>query len=1856
MKEFSIEKEWSIAESWYPVSFRKPVPLTVYDKIILKLLSLHDGILEKDSLGQIMGLGMKNDKSINLYQDPAEIKILEILLKELYSFHLITTTFKISTREEEVLLDYWGYKALEDGQKYSFHEGLLPVYNHLYLKYEESEGSFFPFFHFPLDFHKKQEKSIPPYRLEQEVPEEATFLLKKIQFNQKKANTENDLLIDFVLPSREFVSEKLTSITVHLKGEKKTPKITTSIGSIDLPELDEVLKDERNYRVYKDILLFVEYNAILERTNKISTKKLRKYKPYVEWDTILEDERLQWTEKLLELFSESDISTGSLWKKVTSLCPRELLISNLDSYKEFLNWTLLTEIIEIDEIIRSYSQYPWDTDVLVKRADSRQIERWLLNYPEESKSLDWYVVSQKPSDAFIKANLSQIKLDLRFLTKEKVELSKELMSKKPSLSWDWKFISANYDLSFLLENIETFQAFLDLSLLMPRILNEPVTTLTDFLSNPTFEEMLGEFSKKEDRHFYINATSNVILDKPRITFLNNYNLAFWGEGNITGIEANKNLKWDEDNFLAFKQKIKSDQGRQAVSLSIPSLKTVIEYPDFDWDFIVLAERENFLNDLQFLENHKAVLPYNKVLLSIPTELLLEELFFFKEWGENSGQVSEFTSGLENRFDFLNLMHIISLYQLEELDFNWSKIVNQSSIVETEKVFILFHNWINKLINYDQLVENITNKLSEASILENNDLPWDWKLVTTKKLSKDSLKQESFLDDNVYHLYWPYIIEEVFTEEELTIYERLPEIATYLSVTPKFIKKESWTAITDKLSSHKLWEAINLTTGKESFKWDWDLISSTNRILDNFSLEGLSENQLMINWDQLSENPSIYKSWNYGLFGSYHDWRNYVLKYLTSFQSYWNFKSLSKIKTITWSADIVDSFNEKWDWDILSRESRLFTKKIDGEVRYNISNLTKYSERINWKILSERYKVSIYEREFSLFLDMPWSFSALSGHPKLSLSFELLDKTIEKDWNWKAITRRGDIELSKNLLLYGTTEKGKLNNTEPWEWIKKIDWDWTFLSSAKWLDGEILIAFHTKEWDWKLISENQAIIFDLNLLQILKDKEAVNWSAIIKNHKTHINAQTLRLLESVTTFSNTDWKSISAHPNLNFTTAKGSGTVNFAWNFVDKYADFWDWNLLALEEKIDIFNISLLKRYQNRLDWAQISRIPSIESKVDILKEFANKLDWGPISQKISPTEEVLFQFQEHLNWDLISINESISFSPDLISKFENKWNYFFLKENIALKESDKAREYLEDYLCQHKEIEFYFRLKEQSSNWAGNIYHFTHLTNALEIVKSKKILSRNMAKSFADAAGSVVGRRHDAHKFARFYFRPQTPTQFYNECLGKDLNSGYQGWSKDLDGEWTNVWKSHFLQAKRLGLPKCPIPVFFKFDLQEVLLRFSQKCFASTGNMQTNWANFHPISEVIPYFNFEDVYSEINTTSDGDWKTYLDYSQQEFLVKKEFNFASLKKFQVIVRTEEDKKQLLGKLDAEDPIREKVFVNNDNFNIFHNENRKIYYSFDGRELSISTDYQGDGISNARFFIEFSKTTRFHVKSGNLLQSKENYLTAYPSIDIEFLNSPTFKVRFFDESNREWLILEGNNEIDQELIKDKMGSHFIEYQPPTAIQFLKDLNNDIQSYYETRVRHYSLEDHTLLVANQFEKYFTKVWKNTLEDSIDIDLFRYFLLLHDIGKPKAEASGDRKNQYKYSSKIIIQLWNDLTFSDQQLSLVLGLLKGDPIGEYFQKIIPLKKCISEIIDANKNTSIKLKDFFRVFMIYYQCDTAAYTKDAGGYPFLENLFIYEKGEKQFDKEEGFLKFAEPYKALYLDLKSEIYKYANQVY
>ena len=202
----------------------------------------------------------------------------------------------------------------------------------------------------------------------------------------------------------------------------------------------------------------------------------------------------------------------------------------------------------------------------------------------------------------------------------------------------------------------------------------------------------------------------------------------------------------------------------------------------------------------------------------------------------------------------------------------------------------------------------------------------------------------------------------------------------------------------------------------------------------------------------------------------------------------------------------------------------------------------------------------------------------------------------------------------------------------------------------------------------------------------------------------------------------------------------------------------------------------------------------------------------------------------------------------------------------------------------------------------------------------------------------------------------------------------------------------------------------------------------------------------------------------------------------------------------------------------------------------------------------------------------------------------------------------------------------------------------LNILKSIDN-FKMIYQSQVRHYTLEEHTLLVISEYKKYFSDI-----ELPISNSLFMLVLGLHDIGKPKAFAEGNRSRQHFYTAELINNIRDLLPFSNLEIDLCIALVKADPIGMFMQNQINLESAKIQIEELSKQTFLNLSEFFKLMCIYYQSDTASYTVDAGGLAFLEHLYLYQNNLKIFDHQNARLKFSISHENKYLELEKALLK------
>ncbi len=168
-------------------------------------------------------------------------------------------------------------------------------------------------------------------------------------------------------------------------------------------------------------------------------------------------------------------------------------------------------------------------------------------------------------------------------------------------------------------------------------------------------------------------------------------------------------------------------------------------------------------------------------------------------------------------------------------------------------------------------------------------------------------------------------------------------------------------------------------------------------------------------------------------------------------------------------------------------------------------------------------------------------------------------------------------------------------------------------------------------------------------------------------------------------------------------------------------------------------------------------------------------------------------------------------------------------------------------------------------------------------------------------------------------------------------------------------------------------------------------------------------------------------------------------------------------------------------------------------------------------------------------------------------------------------------------------------------------------------------------YTIGEHTLMVMTQFEKYFSQ---RPLPSSFNKDAFLKILLVHDFGKAKAVAEGDKNKQHEYNLELCPEVLKKQGLTEEEINVARALLSGDALGQYIgSRNKNIEETIAEIQKASKVSSMDINDFLDLLMVYYQCDAGAYTKDATIEGIVEGKESIDR-YFDFDPQQGQMKFS----------------------
>ena len=187
----------------------------------------------------------------------------------------------------------------------------------------------------------------------------------------------------------------------------------------------------------------------------------------------------------------------------------------------------------------------------------------------------------------------------------------------------------------------------------------------------------------------------------------------------------------------------------------------------------------------------------------------------------------------------------------------------------------------------------------------------------------------------------------------------------------------------------------------------------------------------------------------------------------------------------------------------------------------------------------------------------------------------------------------------------------------------------------------------------------------------------------------------------------------------------------------------------------------------------------------------------------------------------------------------------------------------------------------------------------------------------------------------------------------------------------------------------------------------------------------------------------------------------------------------------------------------------------------------------------------------------------------------------------------------------------------------YTPDKLIEFFK---REFSKEYVADAgvwEEYTVERHTSMVMNQFEKYFSR---RSLPGDFKTDTFRVILALHDIGVFAAIEEGTKRGmeikeakkvgQAIYTTKLMEPAMEKLGFDRKEVDVAKALVSDDLVGGYLRSgnfpTASLRRMARE-------SGLPVLDFFDLLLVYYMVDAGSYTVDAGGKKGLDSLFVFEK-------------------------------------
>jgi hypothetical protein len=306
-------------------------------------------------------------------------------------------------------------------------------------------------------------------------------------------------------------------------------------------------------------------------------------------------------------------------------------------------------------------------------------------------------------------------------------------------------------------------------------------------------------------------------------------------------------------------------------------------------------------------------------------------------------------------------------------------------------------------------------------------------------------------------------------------------------------------------------------------------------------------------------------------------------------------------------------NEDFIHNLIKEEKEFFINLISKYYYFNLQNLQKVKEKVNWKFISNNQNIL-------------WSLEFVKEYED-KLYFDLLDWTNHEDSERPGLSSNPKISIE-------IIEKYK--NELNWEMLSS-NFNFSNLDIDEVLERESFL------WNWN------DLYYNLTL---------PSWNeTFIEKHKNKLDWKVWKKLSRYFNFSNLDYNRILENNFFLWDWYYLSNNDTLPWNenFIERYKSKLNWKELCSNSKVN-WTESFIKKHNNKLDWINLSFNSRLPWSKSFLIKYEKQININNLSRNegFSWSEELIEEYKDTINWDYLSKNTGVQWSSNLIERFGYK--------------------------------------------------------------------------------------------------------------------------------------------------------------------------------------------------------------------------------------------------------------------------------------------------------------------------------------------------------------------------------------------------------------------------------------------------------------------------------------------------------------------------------------------------------------------------------------------------------------------------